>query len=106
MALGNRQLRLMAFNEVIAMHTCNLFADISIAFDIAAPGRSGNNKLLALLFNAKAQLAQNSNDFLTADIEADAAINLGRGGGDNSRLQLLRICLNDTAEGFAGTHLL
>ena len=106
MALGNRQLRLMAFNEVIAMHTCNLFTDISIAFDIAAPGRSGNNQLLAVFFHAKAQLAQNSNDFLAADIEADASIDFRRGSGDNSRLQLLRICFNDTAEGFAGTHLL
>ncbi len=103
-ALGDGQLRLMAFDEVVAMHTGNFLADISIAVDITAPGRSGNQQLAVLCFYAEAQFGEDSNHFVLSDIYADAAVNLGCGSGDYCRLQLFRISLYDTAEGFAGTH--
>ena len=103
-ALGDGQLRLMAFDEIIAMHTGNFLADVGIAVDVTAPGGSGNQQLAILCFYAEAQFAKNSNHFFLSDVYADAAVNLCCGSGDYCRLQLLRISLYDTAEGFAGTH--
>ena len=103
-ALGDGQLRLMAFDEIIAMHTRNFFADIGIAVDVTAPGRSGNQQLAVLCFYTEAQFAKNSNHFVLSNVYADAAVNLCCGSGDYCRLQLFRISFYDTAEGFAGTH--